>query len=84
METEAPDPADRFAALHAESMELLTAAQSLVGEMKGLLEDCKRRRPVLDQPANTGKATNTPPLTRSHRGARVGKARRTGVRRRPR
>lgn len=84
MDHQASDAADRFAALHAESVDLLTAAQSLVGEMKGLLEDCKRRRPVLDQAANSGQATTTPPLTRSHRGARVGKVRRTRVRRRPR
>ena len=83
MDSEAPDPADRFAALHAESVELLQTAQLLVGEMRGLLEDCKRRRPAVAPPA-TGPGTNMMPMVRTHRGARVGQKRRSRPRRRPR
>lgn len=84
MESPSPDPADRFAALHAESVELLEAAQSLVGEMRGLLEDCKRRRPPVGQPADAALGSKPPPLARSHRGARVAKTTRARPRRKPR
>lgn len=86
MESQEPDPADRFAALHAESLELLDKTRSLVGEMRGLLDDCKRRRPrvtVAEAAGTQGKEVSAE--ARSHRGARIGKARRRPrIRRRPR
>lgn len=77
MDSEQPDTADRFAALHAESLELLDKTRSLVGEMRGLLDDCKRRRPKVVLTAAAPTPRKKPPAdTRSHRGARVGKRRR--------
>lgn len=85
MESAPPDPADRFAALHAESLELLDKTRSLVGELRGLLDDCKQRRPRVATAAGAetqGKKAS--PAVRSHRGARIGKTRRRRMRRRPR
>lgn len=76
MDSDDADPADRFAALHAESVELLEKARSLVGEMRGLLEDCKRRRPKVAAAVPTGSpGAGSPSKIRTHRGARVGKKR---------
>ena len=78
MDSEAPaDPSARFAALHAESLELLEATRSLVGEMRGLLEECQRRRPPRAPAALAGPAgSQAGSAPRSHRGARIRKGRR--------
>jgi hypothetical protein len=75
---EAPifDETTRFAALREESLELLTAAKSLVSEMRTALEKCKRHRPVVETPpAAVGDMPARLPV-RTHRGGRITKQRR--------
>ena len=78
-----PDAASRFAALREESLELLDAAKSLVGEMRTALDHCKRHRPVVQSQAteNAGKVLAS---VKTHRGGRVGKRQSRRNIRRPR
>ena len=85
MEPNTPDLDDvsRFAALRAESLELLDAAQSLVGEMRTALDHCKRHRPVIESKV-TENARENLPTVKTHRGGRVKKRRSHRTTRRPR
>lgn len=82
-----PAPADsvsRFVELHDESLKLLDAARTLVTEMRTALDDCRRRRPVVEIP---GSRQNGPPpkqTVKSHRGGRVAKKHSRRPWRRPR
>jgi hypothetical protein len=82
METDLPqlDDESRFAALRDESLELLDAAKSLVGEMRTALDRCKRHRPVVEVKLTGNGGSSSPLPVKSHRGGRVGKTR---ARRRP-
>jgi hypothetical protein len=80
-----PDDAARFAALHDESLKLLDAARSLAAEMRSSLEECRRRRPIIDASGRegdgSGHAAEKPRLSKSRRGGRVSKKRGRRIRR---
>jgi hypothetical protein len=81
----APDDVSRFAELHDESLKLLDAARLLVLEMRTSLDECRRRRPVLDIARLEGDRSSYPALKsrlgKSHRGGRVSRKRGRRLRR---
>jgi hypothetical protein len=72
-DTTPTDCISRFAELHNESLKLLDTARMLVGEMRNALDDCHRRRPVVDTPRSPDVRQPNQPIAKSHRGGRVPK-----------
>jgi hypothetical protein len=72
-ESQPTDYASRFDELRDESLDLIETARTLVAEMRGALDDCRRHRPVVVADRSSGAEQPNQPSVKSHRGGRVPK-----------